>query len=361
MTRFASPASRDTAWLVAAVAAEIRHIDETKARRRSQLFDNDQSINPVMRLYSTEAMKERRDALDGVKSDPEKALVAFIERLLLTSASRPLTLPPRVDAVRSLRSEFPTCGAAVDLLENAVALANLGPRSSPQFTPMLMSGPPGVGKTEFSRRAAAVFGATLHRLQFAHATASFSLGGLDLQYSSGGPGWLARTMASSRTADPFVLLDEIDKVPADKSSDPLGALFTLWEDTASEFMDDALKVGMNLSAIRWIATCNDPGSINAALLSRCCLIEVAPPTLDQCRDIAGAIFAALVEDGGWGRHFDAMLADDVVDALAQGGPRAMKHRLRFALGRAAAARRSRLTVADLPRQGAGSRRIGFHS
>jgi hypothetical protein len=102
---------------------------------------------------------------------------------------------------------------------------------------------------------ARAFGVPFHMLQFGHATASFSLGGLDLQYASGGPGWLANTVALSNCADPFVLLDEIEKAEVDSQHDPRAAPYSLWDDSAAAFVDDGLKFPWDLSGIRWSNAC----------------------------------------------------------------------------------------------------------
>lgn len=221
--------------------------------------------------------------------------------------------------------------------------------TSPHFAPLLLVGAPGIGKTAFSRAVARTFGVPLHMLSFSHATASFSLGGLDLQYSSGGPGWLANTVALGDCADPFVLLDEIDKTEADMRHDPRAALYSLWDDSASSFVDDGLKFPLNFSGIRWIATCNDTARLHAALISRCTVVNVPPPTPDQVAGIVRNIYTSVLTDAPWGRHFEQQLRTEVVEVLADQLPRDIKKSLAAALGLAALRGRRHISAKDLAR------------
>lgn len=344
MQRFSSTPSSDTAAVVTFAGDLVRDWLARKATGRTNPADH-----LSLTMYQPDMVRDRLRGLPSRASEAAQTMQAFANALLKTPAVRRLTSPPLLRDVLELKHEFPNFGEAVDKLAQATALANLHPMTSPRFAPMLLVGPPGIGKTAFSRAVARIFGVPFHMLQFGHATASFSLGGLDLQYSNGGPGWLANTVGLSDCADPFVLLDEIEKADADRHHDPRAALYSLWDDSASSFVDDGLKFPLNFSAIRWIATCNDTARLHGALISRCTVVNVPSPTPEQVAAIVKSIYSGLLAEAPWGKHFEPQLRAEVVEVLADQLPRDIKKSLVSALGLAALRGQRHISAKELTR------------
>ena len=330
------------------------HVRSWLSRQNAQVPDGD---HLTLRMYDVKLVRERERRLPGRTSEAGQTMSAFISALLKTPAERRLASPPLLRDVQRLKVQFPNFSEAVDVLARATALANLSPTTSPKFAPLLLVGAPGIGKTEFARASARILGVEFHVLQFAHATGSFSLGGLDLQYSNGGPGWLARTVGLSSSADPIVLLDEIEKARSE-NYDPCSALFSLWDDSAAAFVDDGLKFPLDFSAIRWMGTCNNTSGLHPALVSRCTVVEAPAPTHTQAAEIAKRIYASLLANAPWGRHFEPDLRPDVLEVLARQLPRDIKKQLTAALGHAALRGQRHLSATDLAGKTRG-RRMGF--
>jgi ATP-dependent Lon protease len=196
-----------------------------------------------------------------------------------------------------------------------------------------------VGKTAFSKALAAVFGVPMVVMQMSQSTGPFALGGLDAMFVSGGPGQLVRTVALGSHVDPVIVLDELDKTPASSSHDPLGPLFTLLDrEAARSYVDEGLRLPLDLSWVKWIGTTNRVERLPEALRSRCRIFSIAPPTPAQGRGIAQALYA----------DFDAKLSDAVAEAVAAHTPRTMARALHDALGEAAIAGRRSLLASDFP-------------
>jgi ATP-dependent Lon protease len=219
------------------------------------------------------------------------------------------------------------------------------------FPPILLDGPPGVGKTSFAEALAQALRAPLIRFNLAQATSGFAMAGTDPQFASGGPGYLVRALVELCVPDAVVLIDEIDKVPADATHSATGPLYALMErSSAACFTDEGFRMPLNLAHLRLICTSNDARMVEAPLQSRCVLYRIPPPTRDEMREIVRREYVALLQVNGWGCYFQQTLDDVVLDALCSSGPRAMKALLWEALGSAAMDNRRSVQVGDIPRR-----------
>jgi ATP-dependent Lon protease len=360
MSKFHSKPRRDTALLASYIDAELERLVAMQARADAT---SGASVAPeCIQFYDPTQVDQRIAALGRSSSDADQSIRSFLRELRETPSVRRLATPPALPDVLSLADEYPNLRDAATAVAASVALARLASPSSPRWWPLLLEGPPGVGKTAFAERLAGVFGVPVFRLGFAHATASFALGGLDPQYSTGGPGWLARVVGLDDCADPVVVLDEIDKCDREGNSDPLAPLYSLWDGTAERFVDDGLRVPLNFGRVRWIATCNEATGLPEPLLSRCLLVRVGAPSGDQALKIARRIYRRMVDGAQWGSVFPGELSDELAESLSTMSPRDVEKALHLAFGRAALAGRNQLLREDLQLPEPASRRlIGFLS
>jgi len=121
-----------------------------------------------------------------------------------------------------------------------------------------------------------------------------------------------------------------------------------------------LKIKMDLSRVRWLATTNSAERLDPALRSRFKLFRVQAPTPQQVRGIAVRQYAQLLREHPWGVYFEPALPEPVLAALARHTPRDLARALHSACARAAQAGRSALSTADFDPPPASDRRpIGF--
>jgi ATP-dependent Lon protease len=352
-----TPPSAD-ARALAACADELIGKAKTDAQARESEAAPPSCLAPVgasdpfvFRLADPLELADALKASGGATDDGGRAAQQLLARLSELPELRRLSPAPSLEALGELKIRFPNFTLVVDHLLRHAALSHLVPQSPLHFAPIVLDGAPGIGKTAFSLAVARTFGVPLIQLQMSHATAGFTLGGLDPQYAGGGPGFLTRKVALGPVPDAVVLLDELDKAPKDSTHDPLGPLFSLFEpETARRFADDGLKLPLNFSALRWICTTNDSSQLHPALLSRCEIFSISAPSPAQMAVIARSVYAAILRNAPWGSHFEVGLPEALATELARSTPRDLVRNLRSALGNAVLDRRRYLVLADLPRR-----------
>ncbi len=260
-----------------------------RRRLRSPNGGSDASHGALLQQARTILERRRQSAgtahlrqQDATRLAPLKGGVELVELAGLDAA----------DAIAAaIHQDMPWMAPATELVWHALRRAAVE-RTPIRIPPLLLVGPPGIGKSLWARRLAGHLRVPEMGVEATSENAGFGLTGLQAGWGSARTGRVLELILQHRIANPVVFVDEIEKATSAVSSsgrsfDLASALLPLLErETARAWTCPYFRVGFDMSWISWILAANGLSGLPEPLLSRCHVIRLPPLTAADLRAFA---------------------------------------------------------------------------
>lgn len=198
------------------------------------------------------------------------------------------------EARRRLSNEFPHATVALSML-----FRDLRQGEPIRIRPTILVGTPGCGKSRMVRKFARAIGLE-HVQRYDGASSS------DGQFAGTSKGWAnteasvpARAVLASRTANPLVFVDEIDKARSNHHGGLVNSITGYLDKETSKLMrDQSTDCEFDLSMVSYLATANDVSGLPEHIRDRFRIVRVPAPRLVDLPLLAASIVdSMLLEEG----------------------------------------------------------------
>jgi ATP-dependent Lon protease len=153
---------------------------------------------------------------------------------------------------------------------------------------VLLVGGHGTGKSSLARNIAQAAGVHHVEIDVGAGTSAMRISGVESGWASRQIGEVLRAVIDSGSPNPFIIINEVDKVGGGMSSTSgsrsclTDALLPLLESsTAKHFRCPATNLTLDLSSVSWILTANDISAIDPVLMSRMRVVQIPPLSIED--------------------------------------------------------------------------------
>lgn len=179
------------------------------------------------------------------------------------------------------------------------------------------AGPPGVGKTSVAKSIAKALNRKFYRFSIGGVSDVSELKGHRRTYIGALPGRIVAALKKTKTQNPLILIDEIDKIGrAGYHGDPSAALLELLDpEQNSSFLDHYMDVPIDMSKTLFVCTANSLDTIPAPLLDRMEVIEISGYVAEEKIAIAEKYLAPSARKLAGLEHANVTLTHEAIEGI----------------------------------------------
>lgn len=276
-----------------------------------EFFTDDDLKRVARRAASLAARKEASSGLAHLRREDREQLKALSNGAGLIEVRGEHHAD---ELAAQLHSELPWMAPATAEVWQAMRRSVREGQPGLRLPPLLLDGPPGIGKSHWARRLGQLLGMPVTVVEATGEQASFGVVGSQRGWSGACPGRLIQTVLKSVIANPLIVVDEVEKAgfATSRNGHTFGlaeALLPLLEPmTARRWSCPYYQVKFDMSWVNWVLTSNRLDRLPEPLLSRCTVISLEPLSV---QDLIG-----FAERTGKSRGLSDASIDAIIGALA---------------------------------------------
>lgn len=258
-----------------------------------------------------------RESEEKISNDKDRSHTSCFRNLKINKTALQIE---EFSDFEQLEVEFPNFKEVIQLYKGFFILnASREYKNYKAPRPLLLLGNPGIGKTRFAKRLAQVLKTDYKFLDSNSITSGAVLTGHNASWRGADAGFIFKTLAPCANLSPVILLDEVDKLSANRDYSPFSTFHQLLEpENSISLYDEFLELEFNGSFIIYILTANHAKDIPESLLSRMNVIEIKNPDKEQMKIISQNIFTELLAGS---KLFKEELSEESLNYLSNFSPR----------------------------------------
>ena len=155
--------------------------------------------------------------------------------------------------------------------------------SNPRPRPILLVGPPGIGKTMFANAVSQALGVPKILLSLGNMFDKSLLKGFNSTWRSATSGMIFNGVLTAGCMNPVIIMDEVDKAAGGKETGRIIDICCdlLEPESAARFVDDYYEIPFDLSAAMFFLTANEIAMVPDYVVDRCMVVPIRDYTSEE--------------------------------------------------------------------------------